>query len=124
MRSQPLSPKAVTVEAAEFEAMVRSHEGFLAGQPGSMRALPRYVIAHRMRCEGRRLNEADFTGADLTGSIFIGGDLTRAAFYCATLAKCDFRNARLLRADLRGASFAGARLGGAMLDEADLRAAT
>ena len=121
-RAQPLSPKAVTVEAAEFEAMVRLHEAYLAGRPGSMRALPRYVVAHRMRCDGRVLREADFTGADLTGSIFIGGDLSRAAFYCATLAKCDFRNAHLVRADLRGASFRGAKLSHARFVNADLAA--
>lgn len=122
-RAQPLQPKIQALSPSEFEGMVRLHEAYLAGRPGAVRALPRYVVAHRMRCDGRLLIEADFTGADLTGSIFIGGDLSRAAFYCATLAKCDFRNARLVRADLRGASFAGAKLEGAVLDEADLRAA-
>ena len=67
-RSQPLQPKIQALDATAFETMVRLHEAFLAGRPGAMRALPRYVVAHKMRCEGRLLMEADFTGADLRGA--------------------------------------------------------
>jgi uncharacterized protein YjbI with pentapeptide repeats len=122
-RPSLVEPKEIRVDARQFEAIVRAHEAFASGRPGGMRAVPRFIIAHRMRCDRRLLRDADFTGADLTGCTFVGTDLSRASLYCAVLTRCDLRGARLPRADLRGATFSGAKLAGANLDEADMRAA-
>jgi uncharacterized protein YjbI with pentapeptide repeats len=116
-----LEPKDIRVDAEQFEAIVSSHEAHASGRKGGARAVPRGIVARDMRCDRRRLPNADFTGADLAGSSFVGTDLTRAALYCATLSKCDLRGAQLTRADLRGATFAGANLADAILDDADMR---
>ncbi len=118
-----LRPTPHRVNEAEFEAIVRAHEIFISGRAGGGRTIPRFIIGHAMRCDRRRLMDADFSGADLTKSSFVGTDFTRASFYCAMLINCDFRRANLHRADLRGAALAGARLAGANLDEAEMRAA-
>jgi uncharacterized protein YjbI with pentapeptide repeats len=105
-----------------FEAAVISHEKFLRGQ-GGVRAMLRFVDSHGLRLPRRLLNEADFTGADLSGGLFAGCHLERASLYCADLTACDLRASNLRRADLRGACLIGASLNGAVLDESDMRAA-
>jgi len=117
-----LRPTPKRVDATEFEAIVRAHEIFVSGRADGGRAIPRFIVAHDMRCDRRRLMDIDFSGADLTRSSFVGADFTRANFYCAILINCDFRRANLRRADLRGAALAGAQLAGANLDEAEMRA--
>ncbi|HRD29605.1 MAG TPA: pentapeptide repeat-containing protein, partial [Caulobacter sp.] len=125
MTFKRLTPAArpVLLDAAQFESRVRAHESFVAGRPDGRRALLRYAVARALRCDRRKLPDADFTAADLSGTTFVGADLSRSSFYCANLTRCDFRGATLLRSDLRGATFAGAKLGGANLDQADMRAA-
>jgi uncharacterized protein YjbI with pentapeptide repeats len=122
-RRAAMGLSTVPIDAAKFESFVRAHEALVTGRPGGARMIARFIAAHGIRCDKREVQDADFTGADLSGSTFIGSDLQRAALYCANLTKCDFRGARLDRADLRGAMLRGAKLGGSSLAEADLRAA-
>lgn len=118
-----LSPRITLLNADSFAARIQAHEAFVLGREGGKRGLLRYVVARGMRCDRKRLMDADFTGADLTGSTFIGSDMSRVSLYCANLTRCDLRGAQLFRADLRGGSYAGAKLAGANLDQADMRAA-
>ncbi len=118
-----LKPTPHRVSQDEFDSIVRAHEIFSSGRQGGGRTIPRFIVGHGMRCDRRRLMDADFNAADLSRSSFIETDLTRASFYCATLIQCDFRRATLRHADLRGAALAGAKLAGANLDEAEIRAA-
>jgi uncharacterized protein YjbI with pentapeptide repeats len=111
-----------SLEEGGFEAAVASHEKFLRGQGGG-RAMLRFVDARGLRLPRRLLNDADFTGSDLSGGVFAGCHLERASLYCADLSTCDLRASNLKRADLRGACLIGASLNGAVLDEADMRAA-
>ena len=110
------------LDQADFEAFAREHECFLGGV-GGRRAILRFVKAAGLDGRSRLLNEADFTGADLSSGGFAGCHLEAASLQCADLSGCDLRAANLRRADLRGACLAGATLNGAMLDEADMRAA-
>jgi len=116
------APPGGDLDQAAFEASARDHERFLAGS-GGRRAILRFVRGAGLDARSRLLNEADLTGADLSGGYFAGCHLESASLQCADLSGCDLRAANLKRADLRGARLAGATLNGAMLDEADLRAA-
>jgi uncharacterized protein YjbI with pentapeptide repeats len=118
-----LLPRVLLLSAEAFEARIKAHEAFTRGRPGGARGDLRYAVARGMRCDRRRLADADFTGADLTGSTFVGSDMARVSLYCANLTRCDLRGASLFRADLRGGTYSGAKLAGANLDQADMRAA-
>jgi uncharacterized protein YjbI with pentapeptide repeats len=122
-RADSIRPELNIVDARQFETMVRSHEAFTAGRRGGARIMPRFIVAEAMRCDRRKLQDADFTGANLSGSTFVATDLSRASLYCANVSRCDFRGSKLVRADLRGSTFTGAKLAGACLDGADMRAA-
>ncbi len=106
-----------------IDRSVALHERFLRGMQGGRRAFLQYIDAPGTDCRRRLLNDADFTGADLSRSMLTGSHFERAALYCANLEDCDLRAANLRRADLRGAKLAGAVLTGAVMDEADMRAA-
>ena len=123
MLSQPSSgPPRRSLDQSGFDKIVATHERFLRGV-GGVRAALAFVDAPGVDARRRLLNEADFTGADLQGSLFTGAHLERASLYCANLRGCDLRASNLKRADLRGAYLAGAALNGAVMDEADMRAA-
>jgi uncharacterized protein YjbI with pentapeptide repeats len=115
-------PHGGELDQAAFDACAREHERFLGGV-GGRRAILRFVKAGGLDARSRLLNEADFTGADLSNGGFAGCHLEAASLQCADLSGCDLRAANLRRADLRGACLAGATMNGAMLDEADMRAA-
>ena len=115
-------PAGSELDQAGFEAAARDHELFLGGV-GGRRAILRFVKANGLDGRSRLLNEADFTGADLSNGGFAGCHFEAASLQCADLSGCDLRAANLRRADLRGACLSGATLNGAMLDEADMRAA-
>ena len=80
----------------------------------------------------RKLQDANFAGADLRQSVFRNSDLTGATFKGATLQMANFQGARLVNsdftnADLRGANLSradtsGATFDGARLDDAKLNA--
>ena len=78
-----------------FEALVSAHEAFLLGRPGGRRAALQFVVASGYSCDGRRLVEARFDGADFSRTSFRRTDFTRASLYCANLADCDLSEARL-----------------------------
>ncbi len=115
-------PAGSELDQADFDASARDHERFLNGA-GGRRAILRFIKGGGLDGRSRLLNEADFTGADLSNGGFAGCHLEAASLQCADLSGCDLRAANLRRADLRGACLAGATLNGAMLDEADMRAA-
>ena len=115
-------PAGSELDQDAFEVSAREHERFLSGH-GGRRAILRFVKASGLDGRSRLLNEADFTGADLSNGGFAGCHLEAASLQCADLSGCDLRAANLKRADLRGACLAGATMNGAMLDEADMRAA-
>jgi uncharacterized protein YjbI with pentapeptide repeats len=106
-----------------MERIVTLHERYLRGAAGGRRATLQFVDAPDIDVRRRLLNDVDFTGANLAGSVLTGSHFERAALYCANLEGCDLRSANLRRADLRGARLAGAVLSGAVMDGADMRAA-
>jgi hypothetical protein len=66
-----LKPMPHRLNADEFEAIVRAHEIFISGRQGGGRTIPRFIVGHAMRCDRRRLMDADFNAADLSRSSFI-----------------------------------------------------
>ena len=75
-----------------------------------------------------RMNDADFTDADLAGGSLHKSKLARTIFHNAVLAAVDLRGADLTDADLTNADLAHAQLqradlSGAILDNADLSGA-
>ena len=75
-----------------------------------------------------RMNDADFTDADLAGGSLRKSKLARTIFHNAVLAAVDLRGADLSDADLTNADLAHAQLqradlSGAILDNADLSGA-
>jgi uncharacterized protein YjbI with pentapeptide repeats len=119
---QILAEPSAVVAQAVFEATVQAHERFLR-RGGGGRAMLRFAQATGLDGRRRVLNEADFTGSNLSGGLFAGSHFEAASLQCADLTGCDLRSSNLRRADLRGARLAGASLNGAVLDEADMRAA-
>lgn len=111
------------IQPAGFEEIIAAHEAFVAGRPAGGRKLPRFIMARRMKVDGRKIPDIDFTGSDLEGCSFVRTDLSRALFCGAALNHCDFTHAVLTGADLRGAAFEGARLNFARMEGADMRAA-
>lgn len=107
----------------QLDRLIVAHQKFLDGQSGGARAILRNIQCAELDLGGRRLSDADFTGADVRGAVLLNAVAERVSFYCADLRGVDGRGANLRRADLRGASLREACLEGACLDEADLRAA-
>ena len=122
MLAQPSSGRSRQLDKVSFERAIALHELFARGA-GGVRAFLQHVEAPGVDCRSRRLNDADFTGANLQGAHFEGSHFERASLYGANLSGCDLRATNLRRADLRGAHLAGACLNGAVMDEADMRAA-
>jgi uncharacterized protein YjbI with pentapeptide repeats len=85
--------------AAEFVAAIRRHENFVL----------------------RRLDEIEFTGAQLKGANFKGANLNGAYMSCADISGANLSSASLNRADLRGARIQGASFEYAEMDGADFR---
>jgi uncharacterized protein YjbI with pentapeptide repeats len=116
------SEDRVPITQTELNAVLVSHERYVAGRGGT-RAQLKCRKLDGLNLANRNLDEADLTGCSLVGANLYGSSLVRASLYCADLRKCDLRNAKLMSADIRGASFRGANLSYAVLDNADLRAA-
>lgn len=131
MPAAPEARKATTgsgrsgrLSQEQLDRLIVAHQKFLDGQSGGARAILRNIQCPELDLGGRRLSDADFTGADVRGAVLLNAVAERVSFYCADLRGVDGRGANLRRADLRGASLREACLEGACLDEADLRAAT
>ena len=118
---QPSSPPRYT--QAQLDQFIDAHERFLSNQPRGRRALMRFLQAEGMHFSGRRLVEADFTGANFRNARMMRTDFERAYLFCADLSGADACEANFRRADLRGVNLRDACLEGANLDEADLREA-
>ena len=108
---------------AQLDQFIDAHERFLSNQPRGRRALMRFLQAEGMHFSGRRLAEADFTGANFRNARMMRTDFERAYLFCADMSGADAGEANFRRADLRGVTLRDACLEGANLDEADLREA-
>ena len=71
-------------------------------------------------CSNMKLQEIDFSEANLVGTIFNGTDLTRAKFHSAILNSAKLCDANLTRVFMRWTSLYGAQLVGANLKDAML----
>ena len=122
--ARPIEPKSLPYYSqSQLDQFIEAHERFLANQPRSRRALLRFLQADGMHLSGRKLCEADFTGANFRHARMMRTDFERAYLFCADLSGADARGANFRRADMRGVSLREACLDGANLDEADMREA-
>jgi uncharacterized protein YjbI with pentapeptide repeats len=126
MAPQAFPPRAESPAYTQpvLDRLLDLHERFVRGAPNGRRAMVRYLQATDLDFRGRKLVEADFTGANLRHACLKEVDLERASLYCADLTGADARSARFVRADLRGVALRHANLSGAIFDECDLREAT
>lgn len=123
-RERPVEPKNLHhYTQAQLGQFIDAHERFLTNQARARRAVLRFLQAEGIDLSGRRLGEADFTGANFRNARMMRTDFERADLFCADLSGADAREANFRRADLRGVAFRDAALEGAILDEADLREA-
>ena len=121
---RPIEPRTLPYYSqSQLDQFVEAHERFLANQPRSRRAILRFLQADGMHLSGRKLCEADFTGANFRQARMMRTDFERAYLFCADLSGADAREANFRRADMRGVSLRDASLEGANLDEADMREA-
>jgi uncharacterized protein YjbI with pentapeptide repeats len=110
--------------AADFVAAIKSHELFVQGRPGGIRADLRFVRVPGIDLSSRRLEEIEFSGADLSGANLAGANLSRASLNCADITRANLSGAKLHRADLRGARVQGANFEFADMEGADFRQST
>ncbi len=121
---RPIGPPNLPyLTQSQLTQFIDAHERFLTNQPRGKRALMRFLQAEGMHLSGRRLCEADFTGADFRNARMMRTDFERAYLFCADLSGADASEANFRRADLRGVALRDACLEGANLDEADMREA-
>ena len=102
-------------------ATIESHEHWLRGRPGCVRADLRKVDARGLTLELAVLSKAALSGIDLRCSVLRGADLSAADLFAADLTKADLSGANLTGADLKGAQLYKTKLTGAKLKGADAR---
>ena len=121
---RPVEPRRLPqYSQSQLNQFIDAHERFLTNQPRGRRALLQFLQAEQMDFSGRRLLDADFTGAKFRNANLRSTNFERASLFCADLTGADASQASFRRADLRGVSLRDARLEGANLDEADMREA-
>ncbi|MEE2566757.1 pentapeptide repeat-containing protein [Hyphobacterium marinum] len=101
--------------------MVTDHENYVQRRRGGRKLIAKFADWSGCTFQRRQLDEADFSGSNLTGSRFALTAFKFANYYCTDLTNADLRGANLYRADMRGTILRGADLYGANLDEADFR---
>ena len=116
--------QSVISSEADFVAAIKAHENYVLRLPNGKRADLRFVKAPGINLSQRRLDEIEFSGANLSGANLEGANLNMALLSCADLAKANLAGASLKRADLRGARIQGASFEYAEMDSADFRQST
>jgi len=109
------------ISPAELEAILKSHELFVAREHGGRPARLAKKNLANADLSHRDLADADFTGSTLYGAILKLGSFQRANFYCADLRNVDARFGNFTDADMRGAGLMNANFSSAKLDHADFR---
>jgi len=105
----------------ELAEVVKTHQDFLLGRPGGLRA---ELVNHDlsgMLLTGSNLKDADLTGAKLTDADLSDCVLDGATMSGADLSDANLDGARMVGVDLRGSTLRSARLRNANLHKADLR---
>ena len=113
----------VAANMSAFTDLIIAHERFIRGQVGGCRAMFRFAAHPGVNLQGRRLDDVEFVGCDLTEAKLALASLKASSFYCTSLRGADLRGADLTNADMRGATLRGASLYRAVLDGADFRKA-
>ena len=106
----------------ELADVVKTHQDYLLGRPGGVRA---QLVNHDltgMWLAGSNLKDSDLTGTDLADADLTDCVLDGAMLFGANLAATNLEGARMVGVDLRGATLQGARLRNANLHRADMRA--
>jgi hypothetical protein len=106
-------PERLTPE--QIAAVLASHQLWLQGQHGGVRADLTGANLYRANLYRADLTGADLTGANLYRADLTGANLTRADLYGADLTRANLAGADLTRANLYGANLTGANLTGATL---------
>jgi uncharacterized protein YjbI with pentapeptide repeats len=109
---------------ADFVAAIKAHENYVLRLPNGKRADLRFVKAPGINLSQRRLDEIEFSGANLSSANLERAILDMALLSCADLTKANLAGASLKRADLRGARIQGASFEYAEMDRADFRQST
>ena len=109
---------------ADFVAAIKAHENYVRRLPNGKRADLRFAKAPGINLSHRRLDEIEFSGANLSGANLEGTNLNMSSLFCADLTKANLAGASLKRADLRGVRINGASFENAEMDSADFRQST
>lgn len=110
--------------ATNLAQAIRMHESFVLRRQGGKRADLRFAKLQWVKLVNRRLDEIEFSGADLTAADLSHSILDRAVLYCSNLSHASLIGASIRRADLRGAKLKGTNFDFANLEGADFRQAT
>ena len=110
--------------AADFVAAIKAHENYVLRRPNGKKADLRFVKALGINLSLRRLDEIEFSGANLKGANLKGTNLNGAYMSCSDITKANLSGASLNRADLRGARIQGASFEYAEMDGVDFRQST
>ena len=108
----------------DFVDAIRAHENYVLRKPNGKRANLRFASVAGVYLGKSRLDEIDFTGANLGSADLSGANLTDASLSCANLTNANLAGATLNRADMRGAQLRGACFDHAQMESADFRKAT
>ncbi len=122
MSAVPLSN--TEADSTDFVAAIRAHESYVLRRPNGKRANLRFAMVPGIYLSKGRLDEIDFTGANLASADLSGANLNDASLSCANLVNANLAGATLNRADMRGAQLRGACFDHAQMESADFRKAT
>ena len=98
------SSKQRRLSHIELAEVVKTHQDFLLGRPGGLRA---QLVQHDlsgMLLTGSNLKDADLTGANLADADLSDCVLDGALMFGANLSDANLEGARMVGADLRGAT--------------------
>ena len=113
--------KLIRMTQAEVDEICRRHQMLYERRVGGARAGFSFSDLSRLKLRGRRLNDADFSGARMWAIDLAAANLDNANLFGTDLRRARLDGARMFRADLRGACFEDARMRAAILESADLR---
>jgi len=109
---------------AQFVAAIKAHERYVRREPNGRRADLKFIKVPGINLSRRRLDEIEFSGANLAKANLEGAILDRAVLYCADLCGANLSQTSLKQADLRGVRIHGTSFEHADMDHADFRQST